>query len=380
MVDITAFVELFRATGVALVGTGLIAGLVAVSVAAGYRWLTTHSPPTGVAAFVGLSFVSIYLLSVVIRHDGFFAGVAFDHHYSAWYLLATALLCGVVATAGGRLGDRIVCQIGDIKRIDRRDDVAELVRSARLGVDIQLPETIEDADGYRSVERSTRRAVAESTVRLPYGLSASERRRRIATHIEYAYGISYADVQLADDGSVDRVLVGNRSSGLSSMLPPATVAVAIYVEPAAAAGLGDPVEIRSAESGRLVATGTVRTITDSIATVIVDRDHAGTLSDTATYRLVTEPDDATDGYAFASRIRTLEETVLRWSVDVDGPLVGEFIGWLPGRVLVLGRDGRYLPIPDENETLEPGDELWILASPTEIDAFDPATNSAKTQA
>ncbi|WP_230198746.1 TrkA C-terminal domain-containing protein [Halopiger djelfimassiliensis] len=302
--------------------------------------------------------------------------VPLDHQASAGYLLATFLVGGTVAAAGSRLGDRIACQVTGLSRIDASGEAAAAVRSARLGVDLELPDTIDDAEGYRSVDTDVRRALSKTIVRLPHGLSTAERRERLERHIERDYEVSYADVTMDEDGAVDRVLVGRNSSGLGSMLPPKTVGIAIRGDPAPNASLGDPIEIWSTdgteEGGQLVATGTLRTTNGSVATVIVDAEHASELSADERYRLVTHPDEPTDGYEFASTLRTADETIITLTVDSDGPLAGEFVGWLPGRVLVLDRNDELFPLPEDNETLQSGDELWLLVTPTDLTAFDSA--------
>lgn len=367
MIDPDALVDLLREAATVLVGTTVLAALVGLLVAAGYRWTTTRSPPAGVAVLVGLSTVGGYLTYAALGAGSLLPGVALAHQLSAGYLVATFLIAGTVAAASGRLGDRIACEVIDLPRIDAIGAAAATVRSARLAVDVTLPETIEDAEGYRPIGSTVRRELAGATVRLPHGLSAPRRRERIERHIEREYDVGYADVTIADDGTVERVLVGRQSSGLGSMLPPKTVAMAIRADSAPDASLGDPVEIRSTDGRRrLVATGTLRSTTGSIATVIVDVDRSGDLSPDERYRLVTHPDEPTDGHEFASALRTADETITTLTVESGGPLDGEFVGWLPGRVLVVDRVDELLPLPEDSETLRAGDELWVLAPPEDL--------------
>ncbi|WP_255191027.1 TrkA C-terminal domain-containing protein [Natronobeatus ordinarius] len=373
MLDRLDLIGLLREAAIGVAGTTLVAAVVGLLVAAGYRWMTTRASPDGMPVLVGLSVVTGYLWYVVLGSSTLVGDVPLDHQFSAGYLLAVFASSGFVASASGRLGDRIACQVVDLTRIDERGEAADAVRSARLAIDVGLPETIEDADGYRPIDASVRRSLSGTTVRLPHGLAVSEQSNRIERHLERDYDVGYANVTMADDGTVDRVLVGHRPTGLGSMLPPRTVALAISADPAHDATLGDPVEIWSAEEeSRLVATGTLRSANGSIATVIVDADAAASLSADERYRLVTRPDDPTDGYEFASTLRTVDETVDATTVEPDGPLDGEFAGWLPGQVLVIDRDGDLLTLPDDSETLTAGDELWLLASPDDLEAFDGA--------
>lgn len=371
MIDPAVAVGLGRQVAIGIVGMGLLAAVVGSLAAAGYRWASTRSPPAGSMVIVGLAAVSAYLSVVVLGSGALLEDVPLEHHLSAGYVLGTMLVAGGTATAGSRLGDRLACQLLDISRIDAGGDAAAAIRSAGLAVDVEFPGTIETADGYRPVEPSAEAALAGATVRLPHGLSRSARRDRLERHVERDYGVDYASVAMADDGTVDRVFVGRRSGGLGSTVPPGSVAVAIRADPSPDASPGDPVEVWSTDGRRrLVATGRLRTTNGTIATVVVDADLAGDLADGERYRLLTRPDEPTDGYEFVSTVRTVEETVTTVHVDADSPLAGEFVGWLPGRVLVLERDGDLHPLPADGETLEPGDDLWVLASPAELTAFD----------
>ena len=371
MVEVEAFVELLRSTVIAVVGTGLLAALIGLLTAASYRWATTRAPPAGVATVVGLSSVAGYLSYRLVESRAFFVGVPLDHQFSAGFVLATLFVGGTVATAGGRLGDRIACEVTAIPRIDGDGEAVASVRAARLAVAIELPDVIDDADGYRRVDPALRRAIAGSTVRLPHGLTAEQRRERLERHLECEYGLGYAAVELADDGSLERILVGQQSSGLGSMLPPETAAVAIRANCSPDASLGDPIEIWSTgDRIRLVATGRLRTTADSVATVVVERDRVGDLAPDERYRVVTRPDESTDGYEFASTLRMVDETVVTLTVDPEGPLAGEFVGWLPGRVLLVDRDGEFYPLPADNETLQAEDELWVLGRPDDLTESD----------
>ncbi|GAB3665608.1 hypothetical protein GCM10028856_06240 [Halopiger thermotolerans] len=381
---------MLRQAAVGIAGLGLLSAVVAGLLAAGYRRVTTRAPPAGVAVGVGLSAVAGYLAYTAFAASAFFEGVPLEHRASAGYLLATVAVAGAVGTAGGRFGDRLARQVLDITRIDAHGEPASIVRTARLAVSLELPATIDDADGYRPVDPAVRRALTGTVVTVPHGSSPAERRDRLERHLERDYELDYAAVTMAADGSVERVRVGRRQPGLGSVLPPSTAAVAICTDPLPDASVGDPVEIwtsTSREGGRtrdenetrrrddrnqerLVATGRLRASTGSVATVVVDVDRAHDLAADERYRLVAHPDEATDGYAFAAAVRTADETVATVPVEPDGPLVGEFVGWLPGRALVLERDGDRQPLPPDRRTLEAGDECWLLASPAELAAFD----------
>lgn len=371
MTNTSELAQLVRAASVELFGMAVLAALAGLLTAIGYRWATTKSSPAGTPAVVGLSIAGGYLTYTMLTVETLFEGVQLDHQFSAGYLLATFLIVGAVAVTSGRLGDSIACNLFDYSQIDATGEAVAAVRSARLAVDIDLPETIDDAEGYRPVDEAIRRSIAGTTIRLPHELTIEQRRTRIENHLERDYDIGYADVQLAGDGSVEQVLVGRQPTGLGSMLPPHTVGVAVQADCAPDASLGDPVEIwTTGENRQLIATATVRSVSGSIATVIVDQNRVVALEPDRQYRLVARPDDPTDAYEFASTVREVNETVTSLTVDANGPLDGEFAGWLPGRVIVLDRDDELLPMPDDNTTLRPNDSIWLLVDPEKLTDLD----------
>lgn len=354
---------------VGVVGTALLAGLVGLLVGAGYRRATTRVPPAGAATIAGLGAAGAFLWTVALRSEPSLAGVTLGERASAGYLLATVLVGGVLAAGGGRLGDGIVRELADVRTIDAEGEAAATVRSARLAVVVELPETVERATGYLPVDPSVRRALSGATVRLPYGLSAAERRERIERHVERDYGVDHADVDTDADGTVDALAVGRRRSGLGSTLLPGTVGVAIRADPPPASAAGDPVEIRT-DDGRLAATGTLRATDDSVATVAVEADRVADLHPGMRHRLVALPERSTDGHEFVSTLRGVSETVVAVTVETDGPLDGEFVGWLPGLALVVDREDGPTALPKDGETLRGGDRLWLLGSPAELASLD----------
>lgn len=371
MVDVAAFLDLFRATAVALVGTATLAGLVSVLSSATYRGVTTRAAPDGVVPLVALGTVTGYLTGSLLVTGRLVEGVPPDHHYSAGFLLGTVLCAGSVAVACDRLGDRLACQITGRPPLTGDGDATDALRSARLAVVCAFPESIESLTGYRAVDAETRESIADTTVRLPHGLSTQERRDRLERYLERADGVDVATVELAADGTISRVAVGARATGLGSVLPPETVAVAIRTERPPAGGRGDAVECWSTDDQpQLVATGTLHSTIGSVATVLLDPDRVGDLSQHDSYRLVTGPDAPADGHALAGTLRTVDETVVAWTVD--DALAGEFVGWLPGRVLVIAREDEGLAMPAASETLQPGDRLWMLATPDALGTVDHA--------
>ena len=365
-------VDLLREVAVSIVGLVVVAAGVSLLVALGYRWYTTRATPAGVSPFLGLAVVACYLSYSIGKAETFIGDVGPGTAGGATYLLATFVLAGIVSSAGSQLGDRIARQVTRIPRIAADGKSTAGIRSARLAVAVVIPAAIEDTEGYQQVDSEVRAALANSTVRLPHDLSVQDRKRRIEGHVVRDYDVDYADVTMAEDGTVERLFVGRRPTGLGSMLPPKTVAMAIRAVSPPDASLGDSIEIWSS-GGDLIATGILRSTNGTVATVIVDEDRVPDLSPDERYRLLTRPTEATDGFEFASILRSVDETVVRLSVTKGGPLDGEFVGWLPGRTLVIDREDELRPVPGASETVRAGDELWLLASPASLSEFESGT-------
>ena len=364
-------IELAGTSIVDIGGMALLAGVVSLLAAVGYRRYSTRAAPAGTPLLLALAIVAGWILVGLATTGAIVGDVALDHHTTATYLLAAFLVTGVVAEAGRRLGDAVACDVYGITRVAGSTEAASLVRAARLGVDVELPATIEDADGYLTVEDGVKADLTGRIVRLPHGLSTADRRARIERRIQRDFDVDYVDASMADDGTVAALSVGRQPSGLGSTLPPNGVAVAVRADPSPKASPGDPIELWATDgTPELVASGTLRAATGGVATVIVDPDQLDALDQSARYRLVTRSDEPTDGYELVSVLRSADETVDVVTVMADGPLADEFVGWLPAQVVVLERDGDLTVFPDESETLLAGDRCWVLGTPAELGALE----------
>jgi len=105
-------------------------------------------------------------------------------------------------------------------------------------------------------------------------------------------------------------------------------------------------------------------------TLLVDEDDVAQLDQGEQYRLVTHPDRSSDLAEFIPVIRDVEETMTRVTVEADGPLEGEFAGWLPVSVPVIDRDDTPVPFPTERETLQAGDVAYVIGTPSDIARLD----------
>ncbi|WP_226038737.1 hypothetical protein [Natrinema sp. DC36] len=371
----TAVTEWTETALINILGFALIAGIVATTVAFGYRAVSTQGAPVGVGAFAGLAVVAGWLNAVSLEQATIIDETPLVHHATATYVLGAVVVSAVAAEIGRRIGDGIARDVFDIDRLAATGEIASLVRSARLSIAIQLPERIDDAAGYPPVDPSVKRDLAGRTVLFPRISDEPALRSRLAARLERDYDLGHVSITIGADGTVERLAVGDTRSRIGSMLPAGTVAMAIRADPAPTASVGDPIEVWTSEgySSRLAATGTIRATAGDLATITVDADAADRIAfdPGSSYRLTTRSEPPNDGDALCSALRSADETVRSITVEDGGTLDNVFVGWLSGIVLVVVRDGEVIPFPDDNETLRDGDDLSVLGTACELASLPP---------
>jgi len=354
---------------VRILGFALYATVTTMGVAFVYRAYSTRPISVGPTVLIGVSCVAVSLNAQSLLETTIIGSTPMLHYATAAYLLGVFALCSVASELGRRVGDHFAVDVYDISRIDATGRAAELVESAGLVVDVDLPEAIDDLDGYRAVDDDVKRSLQGRTFRFPHRLSIDDLEDRITNRIQQDFDVDHVSVTIDDvDGSIERVAVGDRPSGIGASLPPGTVAVAVPAKPPGDASNGDPVEVwaTSGDSNRLTATGTFRAKDDDVATVVVNEDDADRFAPSERYDLVTRPDTINDTSELVSAIWDADETVTTVTVGADDELEGEFAGWLPATVLVIDRDDEIIPLPEDNETLEDGDVIYALGTPAEL--------------
>ncbi|QLK26903.2 TrkA C-terminal domain-containing protein [Natrinema zhouii] len=366
-----------------ILGFALVAGIVVTTVAFGYRATSTRAAPIGVGAFAGLAVVTGWLNATGLGQATIIDETPLVHHATATYFLGAVVVSAVAAETGRRIGDEVARDVFDIDRMEATGEIASLVRSARLSIVVQLPQEIDDADGYPPVDPSIKRDLAGRTVLLPQSSDESVLRSRLATRLERDYDLGHASITIGADGAIERLVVGRARSGIGSMLPTGTVAMAIRADPALTASVGDPIEVWStaSDSSRLVATGTLRATTGDVATITVDADVVDRFAFDldSSYRLTSRSDAPDDGDALCSVVRAADETVRSITVEDGGTLDNVFVGWLSGTVLVVVRNDEVIPFPDDNETLRDGDELSVLGTASELAPLSPNGDRSVSQ-
>ncbi|OAQ54544.1 hypothetical protein HTG_03035 [Natrinema mahii] len=358
-----------------VIGLALLSGLVATVVAFGYRVASARALPVGVGLFAGLGVALGWLNAVGLGRSTMIGGTPLVHYATAAYVLGTIAASALSAEGGRRVGDRIARDVFAIERLGASGEIAALVRSARLPSVVRLPDRIDDAAGYPPVEPSIKRDLAGGTVLLPQVDTDAALRTRLESRLERDYDLGHVSITVGADGAIDRLAVGRARSGIAATIPPGSVAVSVRGERAPAVGAGDPVEVWATADGssRLVATGRLWATDGDTATVAVDADAAdrlGTEPD-ARYRLAAQSEAPDDGFRLLAALRAADGTVRSVTVEDGGSLENVFVGWVPGTVLAVVRDGEVRPFPADNLTLRAGDDLSVLATVSELRSLGP---------
>ncbi|MBX0285298.1 hypothetical protein [Haloarcula salinisoli] len=354
-----------------ILGFGLLALVTASALAFVFRQYTTRQLPAGAGMLLGVSFVAVWLAVDSALTGTLVGDTGLAHYGTGAFLLGTFVVSAGAAETGRRIGDRIGCDVFDITHLDAQTDAVDLLQSARLVVELRVPTQIADADGYLSADDDVKSELAGRRFRFPRRLDIDDLESRFETRIQQDFGLDYVDVSLAEDGTVERVSVGVKPSGLGASLPPNTAGIAVRATPLPEAGVGDPVEVwTTGETEQFVTKGEFRSTDGETTTLLVDESDVAQLDQGEQYRLVTHPDTSSDLAEFIPVIRDVEETMTRVTVEAGGPLEGEFAGWLPVSVPVIDRAGTAIPFPAERETLQAGDVAYVIGTPADIARLD----------
>ncbi|MCU4717773.1 hypothetical protein [Halapricum hydrolyticum] len=366
---------------VRILGFGLLAGVVAVTVAFVYRWYSRGRLSLGVGLFAGLSIPSAWLYAGTAAGGPLVSPTPLFHRASGAYVLGVFATAAIAAEAGRRTGDRLACDVYDIDDVAGRGAAAALVRAASLAVSVTVPDTIERLDGYEPIGEPTRARLADRTMLFPRRLDADQLGDRLAERVRDDFDVEYVHAEVALGGTVERFAVGARPSGLSPRLPPGVSAVGIEADPPASVGSGDPVEVwhDRGDATQPVATGSVRATDGDVTTAVVDTDDALALDGDRQYRLLVRPAAVEDARELAEHVWESEATVTTTTVSSGDLLEGEFVGWLPGAVLLIERSDEAIPFPEASVTLQAGDSLYVLGMPAqhqELAEYDPDADRA----
>lgn len=364
-----------------------IAGLVVISGALGagvglvHRWYADERVPEGLAVLVGLAGVALSLnttiaLGEVIGGDLDALGIE-----AALLNVVVFVAAGVVASAGGRAGDRLgtsVLALSGARAVEQ--DVSAIVRTVGRVITVELPddaEAIGDIEGYDPVASDVKAKLAGETLVFPRRLTVEKLRERFVARLRTDYGVGHVDVDLTDDGRIEYLALGSREAGLGPTLPPETAALAVRADPAFAASSGDVVQVWTTGGAdgkpERVATAEVRGTAGDVVTLAVDAAETGRFDPEASYRLVTLPVEPRADREFASLLRAAEETLSAVTVAEGSALTATPVGALDVAVVaVRGVDNAVEAIPSRSRGLAPGETVYAVARPDALRRLEAA--------
>ncbi|WP_135821367.1 potassium transporter TrkA [Halostella litorea] len=370
------------AAGAQILLFAVLAGALAGLVAFGYRWYGREGVPDGLAILIGITVIGAWLnTDAALREAIVGRSDLLDPEVAAFTVVAF-VVGGIASDLGRRGGDRLAADalsVTGARDVDR--EVSQLVRAAGRVVRVELPEEVQDIDGYDPVPDTTKAEVAGTVLLFPRRLTVAELEDRIRARLRDDYGVGHIDLGVEADGTVDYLALGSRAAGLGPTLAPGSAAVAVRADPAFSASPGDIVEVwRDGGEPKRVATGELRAAVGDVATLALDEASARAVDPDATYRLVTLPAEPSADREFASLLRAAPETMAGATVAEGSPIVGQPVGALAVTVAaVTSADGRVEALPPRSRTLAAGETVFVVARPADLRRFEAAVEPPEAE-
>lgn len=351
-----------------IAGLALLAGAVTTVATFVYRARVRTQFPEGATLILGLGVVAIYLNTrlVFVQFVGEGAEVL---TVSEAALNVTVFVVAGIASYGGRyLGDKAA--VSD--RVNWnwvRPNFSPIVRAAGRFITVTLPEDIEDIAGYDPVHDETKDALRGRTLDFPRGLTVAELQSQLVDRLKEDHHVGYVDVELASDGTVDFLAVGQRRTGVGSTLPPKSAAIAVRADPPFSATPGDTVQVWQTTDGaeERLGSGELRASVGSVVTVAIDEEAAANVDPTLDHRLMTLSADSYPDREFAAMLRRGDETMDIIEIGSECPLVGNSLGSLDVTVIaVRSATGDVNTIPKRGYVIQAGDGLFAIGRPENL--------------
>lgn len=359
---------------VGIVGLAALSGGVALGLSVLFRWYAGRKAPEGVAVLVGLAVIALLLNTTAALTSAIVGSEDLLHPTTALFTVGTFAAGAIAADVGSRAGDGIAVSLFGGTGEHDLSDVTQLVRAGGRVIDVELPDHVEDIDGYDPVSEAEKAAIAGTRMRFPRRLTVADLEERIATRLREDHGIGRVDLELTAEGEVEYLAVGTRMAGLGPTLGPGTVAVAVRADPAFAASPGDAVQVwTTGDDPERVVTAELRGAVEDVATLAVDAFEADRLDPARRYRLVTLPREPSVDREFASLLRAAAETMDAVRIAPDSTLAGIAVGALDVTVVaVRPPDGRVEPIPPRRRVLAADETVYVVARPDVLRRFEAA--------
>ncbi|WP_232702791.1 potassium transporter TrkA [Halobacterium wangiae] len=359
------------------VGLTVVAALVVVVLAAGFRWYFRQRVPFGVALLVDVSVVTLYLNTRVALGEAVAGRTDALSVAEVGSNLAVFAAAIVLVPAALRAGDRIGIQLlAATGTRELEGEVGQLVKAVGRAVAVELPEEVADIEGYDPVTPETKRELAGKTFIFPRRLTVDELEDRLVARLKDDYEVGYVDVELDAAGTVSYLALGRRTAGIGPTLPPGTAAVAVRADPPYTAAAGDLVQVWRAdgEQPRQVTTAELRAVKDDTVTLSLDEFDARSIAG-GDYRLLTLPYEPGADRQFASLLRNADETMTVVSVGAGSDLEGRTVGDVDGTVAAVRTGDGVEAIPKGSRVLAAGETLYVVARPDVVRRLDSAATA-----
>jgi uncharacterized protein with PhoU and TrkA domain len=356
------------------VGLALGAGIIVAVFAAVYRWYFRQRAPFGVGLLLDVSVVTLYLNTRVALGEAIAGRGEALTLTSVSFNLSVFVLAGVMVPAARRAGDRVGIQLlAATGTRELEGEVGRLVKTVGRAVTVELPEDIEDIEGYDPVDDAVKRALAGKTLIFPRRLTVEELRDRVVTRLKDDYEVGYVDVELEADGTASYLALGRRTAGIGPTLPPGTAAVAVNADPPNAAAAGDLVQVWrvDGEDRERITTAEIRGVAEDTVTLSLDEYDATSLAG-GDYRLLTLPHEPGADRQFAALLRNADETMSVATVAAGSDLDGATVADVAGTVVAVRNSDQLDAIPSEERRLAAGDTVYVVARPDAARRLDAA--------
>lgn len=354
-----------------LIGLSLLAAVVAGTAAFLFRWRTGSQFPESSALLLGLGGVALSLNTRIALVQFLGPGAdALRPSEVAVNLVVLGVASGA-AVGGWYYGDKLATS----KRLTHslQPTISPLVRAAGRFITVELPEEIEDIDGYDPVSEATKEQLAGATFDFSRGMTVEELREAVGTRLRTDHDIAHVDIEVTVEGEVEYLAVGRRASGIGPTLPPGSHATAIRADPAFSASPGDTIQVWDGAAGKRVLTGELRAVAGRTATVSGRAEGIDDLDPETQYRLMTLAADERVDRTFASMLRRADETMSTVTLAEGATLAGLTVGDLGLSVLAItDSEGTTATIPPRERELTAGETLFVIGHPTQLRRLDAA--------
>lgn len=361
--------------GARLIALVALSGAIGLIIATVYRWYLREELPQGIALLAGASAIAIALNTTATLGESIGGTTDLLDPRAGAFAMAAILVGGIASEVGRRVGDVLGDRLRPGLAVGGIDgEVSAYVRGAGRVVRLELPDEIEDIDGYDPVRTELKAELAGSVLTFPGRLTLEELRDAFVARLNRDLGIGKVDVEFAPDGTIAYLGVGRGLAGIGHTLPPGEVAVAIRADPAFGASPGDQVRLwRVDDEPTRVTAGEVRGIVGDVVTVSVPEGAATALAEEAGYRLVTHPEGRHVDREFAAILRRANEAAGSATLAPGSALVGRRVDALEVTPLeITSPDGSVRTLPTGDAVLEAGQRILAIGRPDELRRFEVA--------